>query len=125
REIKIRPVSDPSKEQHESCQGAAPCHPSVRTPMDKNAARAARNWQSAKTDDRYLTDRGVLVIRRYDHENEFADELVPMLDLHSGVQSYLIYKSSLEQDGYEQAPDTIRPPVSTGTPKAPRLAEKN
>jgi hypothetical protein len=24
----------------------------------------ARNWQSAKSDDRYLTDRGVPVVRR-------------------------------------------------------------
>lgn len=30
----------------------------------------------------------------------------PMVDLQRGVQSYLISKSSLEQDGYEQAPDT-------------------
>jgi hypothetical protein len=29
-----------------------------------------------------------------------------MVDLQRGVQSYLISKSSLEQDGYEQAPDT-------------------
>jgi hypothetical protein len=29
-----------------------------------------------------------------------------MVDLQRGVQSYLIAKSSLEQDGYEPAPDT-------------------
>jgi hypothetical protein len=34
----------------------------------------------------------------------------PIVDLHRGVQSYLIAKSSKEQDGYEPAPDTCRRP---------------
>jgi hypothetical protein len=33
-----------------------------------------------------------------------------MVDLHRGVQSYLIAKSSKEQVGYEPAPDTSRRP---------------
>jgi hypothetical protein len=33
-----------------------------------------------------------------------------MVDLHRGVQSYLIAKSSKEQVGYELAPDTFRRP---------------
>ena len=44
-----------------------------------------------------------------------------MVDLQRGVQSYLIAKSSLEQDGYEQAPDTVRGArLNRGTPKASR-----
>src|ERR1700753_2635303 len=34
----------------------------------------------------------------------------PMVDLHRGVQSYLIAKSSKEQVGYEVATDTFRRP---------------
>jgi len=40
-----------------------------------------------------------------------------MVDLQRGVQSYLISKSSLEQDGYEQAPDTVRAPISLRDPE--------
>src|SRR5690349_12741488 len=39
-----------------------------------------------------------------------------MVDLQRGVQSYLIAKSSLEQDGYEQAPDTVRRPTHVAGP---------
>jgi hypothetical protein len=34
-----------------------------------------------------------------------------MVDLHRGVQSYLIAKSSIEQVGYELAPDTFPAPA--------------
>lgn len=40
----------------------------------------------------------------------------PIVDLQRGVQSYLISKSSLEQHGYEQAPDTIRRPTQVAGP---------
>src|SRR5947209_1928312 len=39
-----------------------------------------------------------------------------MVDLQRGVQSYLIAKSSSEQDGYEPAPDTCRCPPSVPGP---------
>jgi hypothetical protein len=44
-----------------------------------------------------------------------------MVDLQRGVQSYLIAKSSLEQDGYEPAPDTMTGArLNCGAHEAPR-----
>src|SRR6476646_10340633 len=45
-----------------------------------------------------------------------------MVDLHRGVQSYLISKSSLEQDGYERAPDTVRRPSQLRDPEGVPIA---
>jgi hypothetical protein len=45
-----------------------------------------------------------------------------MVDLQRGVQSYLIAKSSFEQDGYEQAPDTVRRPSQTRDPEGVPIA---
>src|SRR6185437_3104208 len=45
-----------------------------------------------------------------------------MVDLQRGVQSYLIAKSSLEQDGYEQAPDTVRRPSQSRDPEGIPIA---
>ena len=45
-----------------------------------------------------------------------------MVDLHRGVQSYLISKSSLEQDGYERAPDTVRRPSQLRDPEGAPIA---
>src|SRR4029077_17871796 len=45
-----------------------------------------------------------------------------MVDLQRGVQSYLIAKSSLEQDGYKQAPDTVRRPSQWRDPEGVPIA---
>ena len=49
----------------ESVKAPRPTANRLERPWTRTLQEQARDWQSAKPDERYLTDRGVPVIRRH------------------------------------------------------------